>query len=66
MSKDTFDIASVVGIPFDQASDLVKKNGMQVRVVEEDGVANMVTMEVSNERVNFVLVKQMVVNAFVG
>ena len=52
-----FSVDSLVGLAKEAAKTLAEAAGYKTRIVEEDGVSSMITMEVNTKRVNFSVAK---------
>jgi hypothetical protein len=54
------------GLSLEQASEKARLNGLTPRVVEVDGKSLMLTMELVNNRVNFRVRNEVVIEAWAG
>jgi hypothetical protein len=57
---------AVIGLTVDQATTWATANGYTVRVVEVDGVGQVVTMDYKLDRINLVVAKGVVTSAKMG
>lgn len=54
------------GMPIDEAIKKATANGLNTRIVEQDGKSFMLTMEVKSYRVNFRVRGGIVIEAYAG
>lgn len=56
----------VIGLTYEKAKELCGEKGMRIRILSNDGVENIVTRDLRNDRVNVRLEKGVVVKAKIG
>lgn len=61
-----FSTTDLIGQTKDAAFDAAKKAGHKCRVAEEDGVANMLSMDINPNRINFTITKGTVTGIKMG
>lgn len=61
-----FDINTLIGMKIEDAADLINKNNLIERIVSEDGVNYMVTMDLNLNRINLSTVDGLVTKATIG